>query len=844
MEDVTRDLRSAVRSLGKSRTFTVVAVLSLALGIGANTAMFTLIDQALIRRLPVDEPGQIALVKMEGRFYGSTWGSGFAISYPLYEDLSENNQVFSGMFCRFPARVGLGFEGRTERVAAELVSGTYFPVLGVGAALGRTFTAEEDRAPGGHPVVVLGHDYWRARFAADPDVVGRTLVVNGHGMTVVGVAQEGFRGVELEFVPQIYVPMMMKAQMTPLWDALDDRRTRFVIAFGRLEPGVSLAQAAASLAPFFEGVLEREVRETGFARASVESREAYLRNALEVLPGGQGRSYLRSQLETPLLLLMGLTVGVLLISCANVANLLIARAAARGKEIAMRLALGATRTRIVRLLLAESLILAGLGAGLGVALAYATNRLVLGVMPPDIAALELSPAPDLRTLGFTVAVAALTVLVFGLAPAVQSARARLTPALQDQAGAVAGGRRQARFRRALVAVQVSLSMLLLVGAGLFVRSLTNLRHLGPGFSTESLLAFDVDPAMRSYTLEQSKAFHAQLTAKLRALPGVRAAAPAAIPLLQDGYWNTQVTVEGHVPGPEGSALPHMNSVGPGYFEALGVPILAGRDFALSDTEVIQHSEEEDDLVPRVVVVNEKFARRFFGDTSPLGRRVGFGGDPGTPADMEIVGVVGDIKYASLREDIPIQAFIPYLASTRVGNMTYYVRTTQSPEAAVALARDRVRELDPNLPIHAVRTMEQRVSDSLIIERLIAGLSAAFGLLATLLAGIGLYGVLAYNVTGRTREIGVRVALGAQGRDVVWLVLREALLLLAVGLALGLPASLALAHYVRGQLFGVHFADPASLGLAALFLGCAASLAAFLPARRASRLDPTVALRCE
>jgi predicted permease len=844
MEDVTRDLRSAVRSLGKSRVFTAVAVLSLALGIGANTAMFTLLDQALLRRLPVDEPDQIALVRLDGPFYGATWGSAFAISHPLYEDLRDNNQVFSGMFCRFPTRVGLGFGGRTERVAAELVSGTYFPVLGVGAALGRTFTAEEDQTPGGHPVIVLSHDYWRSRFAADPDIVGRTLVVNGHGMTVVGVAQPGFRGVELEFVPQIYVPMMMKARMTPTWDALDDRRTRFVNAFGRLKPGVSRAQAEASLAPFLRGILEMEVEQAEFARASVEDREAYLHNVPDVRPGGRGRSYLRTQLETPLLLLMGLTAGVLLIACANVANLLVARAAARSKEIAMRLALGASRTRIVRLLLAESLVLAGLGATLGVALAYATNRLVLRVMPPDIAALELSPAPDLRTLGFTVAVAALTVVVFGLAPAVQSARARLTLALQEQAGALAGGRRQARFRRALVAAQVSLSMLLLVGAGLFVRSLMNLRGLGPGFATESLLAFDVDPSMRSYTVEQSKTFHSQLTEKLRAQPGVRAVGPAAIPILQGGYWNTSVTIEGFVPGPGGSAVPHMNSVGPGYFEALGVPVLAGRDFTLRDVETIQHGEDEDNLVPRVVVVNEKFARRFFGDTNPLGRHVGFGDDPGTPADMEIVGVVGNVKYASLREDIPIQAFIPYLASNGVGSMTYYVRTTQSPEAAVALARDRVRELDPNLPIHSVRTMEQRVSDSLIIERLIAGLSAAFGLLATLLAGIGLYGVLAYNVTGRTREIGVRLALGAQGRDVVWLVLREALLLLAIGLAVGLPASLALAHSVRTQLFGVHFADPASLGLAALCLGGAASLAALIPARRASRLDPTVALRCE
>jgi len=844
MEHLGQDLRSAIRGLGKSKTFTAVAVLSLALGIGANTAMFTLLDQALLRRLPVREPDQIAMLMMVGQYHGSTWGGSYAISYPLYEDLSENNQVFSGVFGRFPTRVSLGFGGQTERVGVELVSGTYFPVLGVGAALGRTFTPEQDQAPGGHPVVVLSHDFWRSRFAGDRSVVGKTVVVNGHKMTIVGVAAAGFHGVQLDFVPQIFVPMMMKAQMTPLWDALDDRRTRFVNVFGRLKPGVSLAQAKASLQPYFKSVLEMEVEQAAFSRASVEDREAFGRIVLDVRPGGQGRSYLRGQLETPLLLLMGLTVGVLLIACANVANLLIARAAARSKEIAMRLALGASRSRIVRLLLAESLVLAGLGATAGVALAYGANRILFGVMPPNIAALKLSPAPDPRTLGFTVAVAALTALVFGLVPALQSAGAQLAPTLKDQAGALAGGARQARFRRALVTVQVALSLLLLVGAGLFVRSLVNLRELGPGFSTESLLAFNVDPSLGSYTVEQSKDFHTRLTEQLRALPGVSAVGLAAIGILQDSSWDTSATIEGHVPAPDENTNPYMNSVSPGYFEALGVPVVAGRDFTLQDTEQIKHGKQEDNWVPRVVIVNQKFASRFFGDANPIGRRVGFGDDPGTPADMEIVGVIGDIKYRNVRDEIPIQMFVPYLASTRVGDMTYYLRTSGSPEAAVALARDRLRQLDPNLPLHGVRTMGQRVSDSLLVERLIAGSSTAFGLLATLLASIGLYGLMAYSVTHRTREIGVRLALGALSRDVVWLILREALLLLGVGLAVGLPAALALAHYARGQLFGVHCADPLSLGLAVLGLLVAATLAGVLPARRASRLDPTVALRYE
>jgi len=844
METLWQDLRFGLRSLGKSRTFTAVAVASLALGIGANTAMFTLVDQLLLRRLPVESPDQIALVRMEGQFYGSTWGSSLAISYPLYEDVRDGNEVFSGVFCRFPTRASLGFGGRTERVGAELVSGTYFPVLGVGAALGRTFTPEEDQTPGGHPLVVLGYDYWRTRFAADPSVLGRTVVVNGHSMTILGVAAAGFHGVELDFVPQIYVPIMMQAQMTPQWEFLDDRRTRFVYAFGRLASGVGVEQAAASLQPLFRHALRMEVEEAGFSKASVEDREAYLRIVPDVRPASQGTSYLRRQVETPLLLLMGLTAGVLLIACANVASLLVARAAVRRREIAMRLALGATRARIVGQLLAEGLVLAALGATVGVALAYATNRVLFAMMPPEIAALKLSPVPDLRILGFTVAVAVSAALVFGLAPALQSAGTRLAPTLKDHAGSLAGGARQSRFRRALVTVQVALSLLLLVGAGLFVRSLANLRRLGPGFPTENLLAFNVDPSRGSYTVEQTKAFHARLTDELRSLPGVSAVGTASIGILQDSSWDTSITVEGHVPGPGGARNAYMNQVGPGYFETLGVPLVSGRDFTQQDTHEIRHSDESDDWVPTAVIVNQSFARHYFGDVNPLGRHIGFGDDPGTRADMEIVGVVADAKYRNLRDEIPIQAFVPYLASRRVGDMTYYVRTTLSPEAVVSQARERLRELDENLPIFGVRTLEQRVSDSLLTERLVAGLSAAFGLLATLLASVGLYGVLAYSVTRRTREIGLRLALGALCGDVVWLVLREALLLLGIGLATGLPAALALAHYARGQLFGVSFADPVSLGLAVATLTTAATLASVVPARRAGRLDPTLALRCE
>ncbi len=843
MLHLMQDLRFALRGLGKSKAFTTVAVLSLALGIGANTAIFTLMDQVLLRRLPVRDPEQLVLFNMKGMHYGSNWG-GNALSHPLYLDLAQNNQVMSGMFCRFPTSVSLTFGGGTERVAAELVSGTYFPVLGVGAALGRTFTPADDQTPGGHPVVVLSHDYWKTRFGGDAAVVGQTIVVNGHNMTIVGVAAPGFSGVQLEFVPQIFVPVMMKAQMTPLWDSLKDRRHRWVNAFGRLKPGVTREQAQASVQPFFKGVLEMEVKEAAFRNASPETRAEFLKNVLEVLPGGQGRSYLRRQLETPVLLLLALTAGVLLIACANVANLLIARAAARDKEMAVRLALGAGRARIVRLLLVESLLLAVLGAVVGTALAFVTNRLVFGLLPSDASSLKLSAAPDLRVLLFTAVVAAVTAIVFGLVPALQATRPALAATLKDEAGSVAGGVRQARFRRGLVSVQVALSLLLLVGAGLFVRSLMNLRGLGPGFPTERLLAFNVDPSLNSYKPDASKAFYRQLADDLRALPGVSAIGLASVGIMQDNEWDSSVTVEGQTgKGPQ-EGEPYMNSISPGYFEALGVQVVAGRDFTLQDTEQLKHGPEKDDLVPRVVVINEKFAHKFFGEANPLGRRVGFGSDPGTPIDMEIVGVVKDIKYTSLKDEIPVQMFVPYLASQYVGDMTVYVRTTLPADQLVALARDRVRKLDPNLPLYGVRTMEQRVTDSLLIERLTAGLSGAFGVLATLLASVGLYGVMAFSVARRTREIGVRMALGAFGKDVVWLVLKEALLLLAIGLVIGIPASLALARYVQSQLFGVHFADPLTLFVAIFSLASAAALAGFIPARRASRVDPIRALRYE
>ncbi len=841
MSGLLQDLRHALRGLLKSRGFAVIAILSLAIGIGANTAIFTLLDQVLLRRLPVREPQDLVALRMEGEHYGSNWGFN-ALSYPLYQDLSQNNQVFTGMFCRFDTTVNLTYGADTERVSVELVSGTYFPVLGVGAARGRTFTPEEDRVIGGHPVVMLSHSYWQARFAGDPGVIGRTVTINGHDMTIVGVSQAGFVGVEMESPPQVFVPVTMKTVVTPGWDGMKERRWRWVNVFARLKPGVSRPQAEASLQPFFRGVLEMEVKEAAFNNAAPETRAAFLKNVLQVLPGGQGRSYLRTQLKTPLWVLMGLTGGVLLIACANVAGLLVARAAGREREMSIRLALGAGRAHIIRFLLAESVLLAVAGAFSGILLALATNRLILGLLPPDLAAMNLKAAPDMRVFLFTVAVSVVTVLVVGLLPA-GPASPDTAPALKEQAGT--SSPHHTRFRKALVGAQVALSVLLLVQAGLFARSLVNLRQLGTGFPTENLIVFNLNPLHAGYSAERTKTFFEQLTDDLRALPGVKEVGLASVAIMQGNEWDSSITVEGHAAKPGDEPAPYMNQIGPGYFATLGVPILAGRDFNRQDTDEVKHGPDDDDWSPRVVMVNEKFARRFFGDAqNALGRHVGFGSDPGTKTDMDIVGVVKDIKYTSLRDEIPIQMFVPYLASRRLGNLNVYVRARMPPEGMIATARERVRALAPNIPLYGIRTMEHRVTDSLLIERLVAGLSTVFGFVAALLACVGLYGVMAYGVARRTREIGVRMALGAFQGDVVWLVLKEVLVLVGIGLALGLPLALGLSHWVRSQLFGVSFADPVTLLLASLCLGVAAALAGYLPARRASRIDPLQALRCD
>jgi predicted permease len=847
LDTVFRDLKYTYRTLARAPGFTAVAVLTLALGIGANTAIFSLLDQVLLRLLPVKDPQQLVLLTMKGRHYGSNWG-GNAISHPMFRDFRDHNEVFSDMFCRFPTSASLSFGQQSERVFVELVSGTYFSTLGVVPAMGRILTPEDDVVPSGHPFVVLNYNFWKTRFAGDPQVVGRALNLNNYKMTVVGVAQAGFDGVELGFSPKIFIPIMMQPQIVVgnPEDMLKTRRTRWVNTFGRLKPGISQQQAKAALQPFMHSMLEMEVQQKEFNRASKYDRDEFLKCSIDVLPGSQGRSYTRRQLTTPLWVLMATTGVVLLIACANLANLMLVRGSGRVKEIAVRLAMGATRPRIIGQLLIESLSLSVLGGITGLVVAFWADRALMKIyLPSDSGGMNISSAPDLRILLFNLAVTLLTGIIFGLVPALQTTKPNIAGTLKDQAGAVVGGGGNHRLRKGLVVVQVTLSLLLLVGAGLFVRSLANLRNLGPGFSPERLVAFQIDPSLNGFTPERLRIFYPQLSDALSSIPGVRSVGLASMRILEDNEWDSGMSVEGFTPAkPDEHAQPYMNAIGPNYFATLGVPIIEGRDFTINDRHIVKHGPEEWNWAPTTVMINEKFAQKYFAGRNPIGLHLGFGTDPGTPTDMEVIGVVKDFKYTNLRDEIPVQAYIPYLGDRFLGGMTIYVRTIGDANQLMSTVRSTVRDMDPNVPIYAMRTTEVTINESLSTERMIASLSAVFGFLATLLAVIGLYGVMAYTVAQRTREVGIRIALGAPRGKVIWLVMREVLLLVAIGVIAGVTASVALTRVVQSQLFGLTPHDPLTLGLATAVLAVVACAAGYIPALRASRLDPMVALRYE
>ena len=829
MEQLRYDVRHAVRGLLRDRSFTVIAILSVGLGVGANSAIFSLVDQSLFRRLPVRDPERLVLLSWNGSFVGTGWGSGNLLPHPMFRDLKAENQVFDGLFARHPTQIHLSVDGAPAPVNAEIVSGSYFGVLGVRPALGRLLEESDDVRPDAHPVVVVSYDYWKNQLGGRPDVVGRKVLVNGYPMTVVGVAAAGFRGMDWGEVPSLWIPTMMKKQATPDFDWLDDRRGRWLHIFGRLKPGLSAAQAQAGLQPWFKAMLEADTRRESWPQVTDEQRRRYMASTLEVLPAAHGRSDLRQRLERPLLVLLSATALVLLLGCLNVANLCLARAFARRRETAVRLALGASRGRIVRELLVQSALLALAGALVGLVMAPAVSAGLISFLPE---AVDLRPGVDARVFLFALAVALSTGLLFGLVPALQASRAQPGFTLKEEATSVAGGM---GLRKALVVGQIALALVLLIGAGLFVRPRSNLRAQGPGFDTTNLLAFHIDPARSGYTQPRGERLLLDLLAALRALPEVERAGSSTATLLGGGSWNTSMTIQADRRFVTNRSV-HINAISPGLFATLGTPVLGGRDF--DDRDVRTGPE----AAFRHVIVNDSFARHYFGNRSPIGAMLGFGNRPDTRTEMEIVGVVKTFSYRGLRETDD-QMFAAFREG-EMGGTNYYVRTRVSSPRAFASIRAAVASLDPNLPVDELRTVDDQLDRALSNERLLAILASAFAALAVLLAVVGLYGVTSFVVTRRTREIGIRMALGATRRAALWLVVRDTGMLVIGGIAIALPAVWGLGRLVESQLFGVTALDARTMAAGAALVALAALAAAAVPARRASSLNPVEALRCE
>ena len=836
------NFKYALRSIRKNPLIMTVTIVSLALGIGANTAIFSLVDQLLLRMLPVEAPEQLVQLAQNGQEIGATWGFE-RMSYPMYRDIRDKATAFSGVLAWYATPASMGYDGSTERIRSELVTGNYFQVLGAKVAVGRAFTSEDDDTPGSAPVAMLTYDFWKARFGGDPSIIGKTIRLNSHPATVVGVSGRGFTGLEIGDATQIFVPMMMTPQIAPQIasgaprPALELRRSRWINVFARLKPDVTIDQARASIAPLYRQIAEMEIQELPFQRASENARQEYLRSQMTIVDGSTGRSGMRQTFTTPLIVLMSITGLVLLIACANVASLLIARATARQKEVAVRLALGASRMQIVSLLMLESFLLSTIAAAAGLGLGVLMNRGLLGFINADNLPMTITTALDSRVLLFTMGLAFLTAFVFGLVPALQATRPRLFDTLKNEAGSIFGSRGQAQVRKVLVVAQVSLSLLLLIASSMFVRSLSNLQNVDPGFRKDQIISFGIDPALNGYTPERTLQLYRDLLERLRGLPSVTSAGQAVQRVLEGAEWRNAITVEGYTPQPDDRMFTHFNAVSNGYFNTMGIPIISGRDFDARDTTNLDPNN-----LLRACIVNESFARKYFPDGRAVGRHIGMGNRPGTPTNIEIVGVVRDSNYDKLRGDIPAQMFVPIVLGTPA--TVVYMRSAATPASLFETVRSTVRELDANLPLFGMRTMEEQVDRSLVTERMIATLSGAFGTVATLLALIGLYGVMAFTVARRTREIGIRISLGAQANNVLGMMMREVVVVMLAGIAIAIPAYMGVARFIRSQLFGIEPGDPFHIAAAALFLLVIGLVAGYIPSRRALRVDPIRVLRYE
>ncbi len=836
MTSILQDLRYALRSFAKSPGFSAIAVATLALGIGANAAIFAIVNRVLLTLLPVRNPQELVLLRSDGPIQGHGWSDAdiaTSFTYPMYRGLAEGGTVFAGLMAQYPFDASVAARGETERAAGELVSGNSFGLLGVTPALGRVLTASDDRTPGAHPVAVLSHGYWTRRFGADPTVLNKTMVVNGQPLTIVGVARDGFYGIQPGRPADLFVPMMEKAQMTPFRNGLDDPKDYWVQVVGRLRPGLTRSRAEAQIAPLYRSLLEGAVvHVTGWDQ---QKRQRFIGKKLELLPGGAGRAVMRDGIRTPLMSLMGMVVLVLLIACSNLAGLLAARGAARQREYGIRLAIGAGRGQLLRQSVIECLVFSVAGGALGLAVAAWTLQALLSAFPPDSDLRLLAIQIDPRVIGVAAALSLLSALFFGLAPTLRAIRLDPASTLQgSDRGSVSGGREAMRFRRWLVTAQVALTLVLLVAAGLFVRTLQNLGRVDLGLRPDGVIGFTVAPELNGYTAERTARFGRELTQTLAGLPGVRSVTAAELPTLADTTMGSNVTVEGAEPGAGDATHVRRNGVGPDYFATLGIPLLAGREIQWTD----------DASSSRVAVINETMARKFFAKRNPLGSKIGFGGGDSVKADIEIVGVVRDSKGAAVDETIEPFVYESWQQDSRLGQLTFYARTQGDPANLVPAARAAVARLDSQLPLFDIKTLRTQISDSLLNRRLVMVLSAAFGGLAALLAALGIYGTLAFAVAERRREIGVRIALGATPSSLRHLVFSEVGRFLAVGALIGLPAAYALARAVESILFGVHATDAAIFAAGTALMGLVALAAAYPPAARAARISPIEALRNE
>jgi predicted permease len=825
------DVRFALRTLRRSPGFTFVVVLSLALGIGANTAIFSLLYQVALRSLPVQDPSRLISLQSDGPNFGWTRSDNRSavFSYPMYVALRDHNEVFSGLIGRTSLPVTLSWGGEASRVRAEVVTGNFFTVLGVEPALGRLLATEDDARQ--NPVIVLSYGYWASRLGRDPRVLNSRVLVNSHPVLVIGVAPRGFQSLVSGQSPELFAPVSLMPMIWPARQRTDQVDYFWLNLFGRLRPGVLLQQANAALLPSYRSILQDHLRQT--ADVTEENRKAVLSKSLKVRPASQGINVLRDEWQSPLIVLLVMVGFVLLIACANVASLMVVRTTARRREMAVRFALGASRWQVSRQLMVESVILALAGGLLGLFVCELLTAGLLKLLPEDVAGSWLTAKTDFRLFAFSLALGMVTGVVFALIPALHALRLDLAPTLKEQGSGLTAADHRSRSRQAFVAAQICLSLLLLVGAGLFTRTLMNLMSTDPGFRADHLITFALDPSLSGHPRSRALALFRELEDRFRAMVPVKSVARAVFPPFGGHGWGMGVKAPGSRSASDKYVDCSQNAVSAGYFQTLGIPLLAGREFSSRDTENSS----------KVAILNETFARFLFENGDPIGRHIRSGSNE---ADTEIVGVVRDSKYGDVRERPTRFLYVPYEQAEPeiVQQSAFFIRTQADEQQMMVAIRTIANEVAVGVPIERMTSMDSLLARSIYKERLIASLAIAFGALATILAAVGLYGAISYSTGRRIREFGIRLALGADPKSLLTLVMREAAWLIAIGIAAGLTLSYALANVVRSQLYGIAAYDPWTFIGATVLIAVVTCCAALRPSLRAMKIDPVRALRHE